>query len=57
MPIWLRNFTYSKIKEFHEKKNPQNDIVKESIQNLKSVGAVSDSKIQVPSYITKASKK
>jgi hypothetical protein len=57
MPIWLRNFTYNKIREFHEKKNQQKDTVQESIKNMKSAGATADKKIQVPTYVTKASKK
>jgi hypothetical protein len=54
MPIWLRNFTYNKIREFHEKKNTPKDTVQESIKSMKSVGAT---KKQVPTYTTKASKK
>ncbi len=57
MPIWLRNFTFNKIKEFHENKNSQNNTVQESIKNMRSVGAVNNKKIQVPTYVTKASKK
>jgi hypothetical protein len=57
MPIWLRTFTYNKIREFHERKNNQKDTVQESIQNMKSIGATSSSKNVPPSYVTKASKK
>ena len=57
MPIWLRNFTYNKIKEFHEKKNTPKNTVQESIKNMKSAGAISSTKTQVPTYVTKASKK
>jgi hypothetical protein len=57
MPIWLRNFTYNKIKEFHEKKNTPKDTVQESIKNMKSAGATASTKVQVPTYVTKASKK
>jgi len=55
MPIWLRNFTYNKLREHYENKNPQTDVVQESIKNLKS--EKSNTLITPPSYITKASKK
>jgi hypothetical protein len=57
MPIWLRNFTYNKIREFHENKNQPKDTVQESIKNMKSAGATANTKVQVPTYVTKASKK
>ena len=57
MPLWLRRFTYHKIQEFYEKKNEKVDTVEQSIKNMKSVGAVSNNKIQPPTYVTKASKK
>lgn len=59
MPIWLRKFTYNKIYEHYETKNgqKQKDTVEESIKNMKAAGAVNNTKIQVPTYITKASKK
>lgn len=59
MPIWLRNFTFSKIKEFHEKKNStnQDDTIEKSIQTMKKANV--DKTITPPSYVTKmkASKK
>ena len=59
MPLWLRKFTYNKIYEHYDAKNgkSQEDIVQESIKNMKSAGATSAPKINVPSYVTKASKK
>lgn len=57
MPVWLRRFTYNKILEHYEKKNKQPDTVAESIKNMKSAGAVNSPKVNVPSYVTKASKK
>jgi hypothetical protein len=59
MPLWLRRFTYNKIYEHYENKNSKSDNVNESIKNMKSVGATNKTpqKIQVPSYVTKASKK
>jgi hypothetical protein len=57
MPIWLRKFTFNKLREHYEYKNKQKDTVEESIKNMKSAGAVSNKKIQTSSYVTKASKK
>ena len=51
MPIWLRKFTYNKIKDYHTPK--KDDVVEESIKNLKSAPMP----IRKPSYTTKASKK
>ena len=57
MPIWLRNYTFNKIKEWYNQpsKNETNedtwvkDDIKKSVSN--------STKINPPSYITKASKK
>lgn len=60
MPIWLRKFTYNKLYEHYSKINSQeqDDVVEQSIKNMKSAGAVAKStKVQPPTYITKASKK
>ena len=57
MPLWLRKFTYNKIYEYHQSKNSQQDTVEQSIKTLKSAGATNSPKINVPSYVTKASKK
>lgn len=63
MPIWLRKFTFKEIKKFYELKNnvESGDNVEKSIAAMKSVGAVSKNppigKIEVPTYVTKASKK
>jgi hypothetical protein len=59
MPIWLRKFTFSKLRDYHSPKDENN--VEKSINNLKLAGAQNSkppiSKITPPSYITKASKK
>ena len=59
MPIWLRKFTFLKLRDHYSQDD--NDNVEKSISNLKAAGAVNDkppiSKITPPSYITKASKK
>jgi hypothetical protein len=54
MPIWLRNFKFSKIKEHHDKKNSQNqnDNIAKSIQTIKKANA--DKTITPPTYVTKA---
>ena len=55
MPIWLRNFTFKKIKQFYEDTGTNNDTVEKSIAAMKAAGT--DQKVNIPSYITKASKK
>ena len=57
MPIWLRLFTYNKLKEYYQNqnKNEEEDIVQKSIQTMKSVQ--NNKTITPPTYITKASKK
>lgn len=57
MPIWLRNFTFNKIKEWYLKESGEEteDVVKKSISTLKA--AKNDRTITPPTYITKASKK
>jgi len=63
MPIWLRKFTYNKIKEFYEAGNvkDQNSIIDQNIKTLKSSGNIknkqSTGKISPATYVTKASKK
>jgi hypothetical protein len=63
MPIWLRKFTFNEIKKFYELKNnvENGDNVQKSISAMKSVGAVANNKpigkVEVPTYVTKASKK
>ena len=56
MPIWLRNFTFNRIKQFYDdNNNASNNTVEQSISAMKSVGA--DKKPNTPTYVTKASKK
>jgi hypothetical protein len=57
MPIWLRKFTFNKIKEWYDKQqsDDQDDVVEQSIKTLKS--AQTTAPIKPPTYITKASKK
>jgi len=63
MPIWLRKFTFNKIKSYYDKINNQEnqDNVQKSITAMKSAGATKNitptGKITPPTYVTKASKK
>jgi len=52
MPIWLRTFTYNKIKEHYSPK--KEDVVEESIKNMKMAPKMP---IPQPTYSTRASKK
>ncbi len=51
MPIWLRKFTFNKLKDYYAPK--KDDVVDESIKALKSAPVQRPK----PSYVTKASKK
>ena len=59
MPVWLRKHTFNKIRDYYEKKNNinQENTVEKSIKNMKAAGAVNNTKVRVPTYVTKASKK
>ena len=56
MPIWLRKFTFNKIKEWYSKskdtKNEDSWVSGEAKEN-----AAKNKKINPPTYVTKASKK
>ena len=56
MPIWLREYTFHKLKDFYnqENKNPNED---SWVQGNVKEEASKNKQIQVPTYITKASKK
>jgi hypothetical protein len=60
MPIWLRRFTFNKIKEHYDNENQSGnkDVVTQNRNTLKTAGATSEKqKINIPSYTIKASKK
>jgi hypothetical protein len=63
MPIWLRKFTFNKLKSYYEKQSnaESEDNIQKSIAAMKSVGATKDklssTKISPPTYVTKALKK
>jgi hypothetical protein len=52
MPIWLRKFTFNKLKDHYSPK--KDDVVDESIKNMKLAPKIP---IQTPTYNTRASKK
>lgn len=56
MPIWLRNYTFHKIKDFYEKKN-HNANEDSWVQGSVKEEASKNKQIKVPTYVTKASKK
>ena len=57
MPIWLRKFTFNKIKEWYENQKPTKN--EDSwVNNSEAKQEASKNKnIKVPTYVTKASKK
>jgi len=60
MPIWLRNLTFVKIKEYYEKENNPNnggDVISQNRKTLQSSGATPPPKNKVPSYVVKSPKK
>lgn len=65
MPIWLRNFTYQQLVEHYEKQNNTNSqgktVVEQNRETLQQSGFTSnnknvDNQVQVPTYVTNASK-
>ena len=55
MPLWLRRFTFNKIKEFHLPKEDENE--KSWINGNVKEEASKNKTIKPPTYVTKASKK
>lgn len=56
MPIWLREYTFHKLKDFYNQEN-QNKNSDSWVQGSVKEEASKNKQIQVPTYITKASKK
>lgn len=55
MPLWLRKFTYAKIKEHYDK---QSEIMKKQSSNPNSKEVIgTDGKIKAPEFVTKTSYK
>lgn len=59
MPIWLRKFTFEKIKEFYEKEREEADKHSNMLKNNsnKEVSRPNIAPKQPPTYVAKAPKK
>jgi len=59
MPVWLRKFTYNKLKDHYQKSSTQNQEanIQKSIASMKQAKADNLIPIKQPTYTTKASKK
>jgi hypothetical protein len=55
MPIWLRKFTFNKIKEYYDKQNEEAEAQRKMLEN-KGKPEISRPDV-VPTYSTKAAKK
>ena len=56
MPIWLRKFTFNKIKEWYDK-SKDNTNEDSWVSGVAKDNAAKNKKIKPPTYVTKASKK
>ncbi len=59
MPIWLRNFTFNKLKDHYQKNNSQDQEtnIQKSISTMKQAKTENIASQRVPTYVTKASSK
>ena len=57
MPIWLRNFTFNQINNSYTEKNKNQKAEQSWVSGEAKQEAAKNKKIQVPTYVTKASKK
>jgi hypothetical protein len=61
MPIWLRKFTFNKVKEFYDKQNEEKDKIENTLANRSNKNDLSRPNIApkqpTPTYIVKAPKK
>jgi len=62
MPVWLRRFTFEKIKEFYEKEREamdkqQNVLTNDSVKDINRPNITPSSNNKQPTYVTKAPKK
>jgi len=57
MPIWLRNLTFTFIENHYKEQNPDSQNEDTWVKGEAYQAAKENKKIQVPSYVTKASKK
>ena len=51
MPIWLRNFTFNKIKEYYEK---QNEEINQSQKGKEKTVIGKDGKVKSPEFLSKS---
>ena len=59
MPVWLRLFTFNKLKEYYEKQNEENEKVNTQLQNKsnKNIAKPNIKQPPNPTYKVKAPKK
>lgn len=59
MPIWLRKFTFEKLKEYYEKQKEETEKQQNMLQNTssKNISRPNIAPTSQPTYITKAPKK
>jgi hypothetical protein len=62
MPVWLRRFTFEKIKEFYEKEREamdkqQNVLTNDNVKDVNRPNITPSSNNKQPTYVTKAPKK
>ena len=57
MPVWLRLFTFNKMKEFYDKENEENEKAQNQMKKIQSAGIVKPNINSKPTYIAKAPRK
>jgi hypothetical protein len=59
MPVWLRRFTFNKVKEFYDKQNEERDKMENTLTNKGNKNDISRPNIapKQPTYVVKAPKK
>lgn len=57
MPIWLRRFTFNKLKSWYDSQNPSKNDESWTSGPQKNIAQEERKKITPPTYVTKASKK
>jgi|TARA_R110000803_G_scaffold81739_3_gene147692 hypothetical protein len=57
MPIWLRKFTFNKLKTYYQEQSPPENDESWTSGNARNIAKEEKKKIKIPDYITKASKK
>ena len=57
MPVWLRLFTFNKMKEFYDKENEENEKAQNQMKKIQSAGIVKPNINSKPTYTAKAPRK